>query len=56
MKRRLREAYRQAREGAPRGTDLVIIGRPAAVDSPMENLVADLRRALSSIPGSRTQA
>jgi hypothetical protein len=35
---------------------MVIIGRPAALDSPMGNLVAELRRALSGIPGNRTQA
>jgi ribonuclease P protein component len=56
VRRRLREAYRAAREAAPSRADLVIIGRPAALTERFTVLVAQLRGALGAIPGSRVRA
>lgn len=53
-RRRLREAYRAARDTAPAHTALVIIGRPGALREPFSVLAAELRGALSAIPGSRS--
>jgi ribonuclease P protein component len=53
VRRRLREAYRAARDAAPRRADLVIIGRPAVLKERFEALVEQLRSALAAIPGSR---
>jgi ribonuclease P protein component len=53
-RRRLREAYRAAREAAPTHTALVIIGRPGALRAPFLALAAELSGALAAIPGPRT--
>jgi ribonuclease P protein component len=53
-RRRLREAFRSARASAPACAALVIIGRPAALTTPFEALQAQLRQALSTIPGARS--
>lgn len=55
-KRRLREAYRSARDAAPARVTLVIIGRPAALSVAFGSLVTELRDALGAIPGSRRAA
>jgi ribonuclease P protein component len=52
-RRRLREAYRLAREAAPARAALVIVGRPAALREPFAALTAQLRGALAAIPGGR---
>jgi ribonuclease P protein component len=52
-RRRLREAYRVARDAGPARADLVIIGRPAALTERFPALVEQLRGALAAIPGSR---
>jgi ribonuclease P protein component len=52
-RRRLREAYRLAREAAPARAALVIVGRPAALSEPFVALTAQLRGALAAIPGGR---
>lgn len=52
-RRRLREAYRAARDVAPAHAALVIIGKAAALEEPFETLTRDMRRALGSIPGAR---
>jgi ribonuclease P protein component len=51
VRRRLREAYRRARETAPAGIALVIIGRPGAIAVEFNELVAELRDALGIITG-----
>ena len=52
-RRRLREAYRAAREAAPARVALVIVGRPGALREPFAALTAQLRGALAAIPGGR---
>ena len=55
-RRRLREAYRQAREAAPADIGLVIIGRPGALTVDFNELVAELRDALGAIARGRARA
>ena len=52
-RRRLREAYRAARDVAPTRAALVIIGRPASLTVPFETLLGQMRGALAAIPGTR---
>ncbi len=52
-RRRLREAYRAARDAAPTRAALVIVGRPSALREPFSGLTAQLRTALAAIPGAR---
>jgi ribonuclease P protein component len=52
-RRRLREAYRASRDAAPERASMVIVGRPAALTEPFGNLAAQLRTALTGIPGTR---
>ena len=44
-RRRLREAYRAARDAAPTGVDLVVIGRGAALTLSLDGLIDDMRNA-----------
>jgi ribonuclease P protein component len=53
VRRRLREAYRAARDAAPGGVALVVVGRPAALSEPFAVLAGQLRGALTSIAGMR---
>ncbi len=52
-RRRLREAYRAARDAAPARAALVVIGRPAALSAPFGTLLGQMRQALGAIPGPR---
>jgi ribonuclease P protein component len=52
-RRRLREAYRVARDAGPARAALVIVGRPAALREPFAGLTGQLRGALAAIPGPR---
>jgi ribonuclease P protein component len=52
-RRRLREAYRSARDAAPARVALVVIGRPAVLREPFPALLGQMRQALSAIPGPR---
>jgi len=52
-RRRLREAYRAARDAAPARAALVVIGRPAALSAPFGTLLGQMRQALAAIPGPR---
>jgi ribonuclease P protein component len=52
-RRRLREAYRAARDAAPARAAIVIVGRPAALTEPFAALALQLRGALAAIPGVR---
>jgi ribonuclease P protein component len=52
-RRRLREAYRASRDAAPARVAIVVVGRPAALTEPFGELTAQLRGALTAIPGSR---
>ena len=53
VRRRLREAYRKAREAAPARVALVVIGRASVLTAPFPSLVSELREALLIIPGRR---
>ena len=44
-RRRLREAYRAARDRAPANVDLVVIGRGAALKAPLGTLIDEMREA-----------
>jgi ribonuclease P protein component len=48
-RRRLREAYRGARQEAPRDVDVIVIGRSRALTVTMEALIEDMRAAFRSI-------
>jgi ribonuclease P protein component len=50
VRRRLREAYRAARDVAPTGVDLVVIGRSAALTLALGALVEDMRAAFRGLP------
>ena len=52
-RRRLREAYRAARDAAPARAALVVIGRPAVLREPFPVLLGRMRHALAAIPGPR---
>jgi ribonuclease P protein component len=52
-RRRLREAYRAARDAAPARAALVVIGRPAVLREPFATLLGQMRQALAAIPGPR---
>jgi ribonuclease P protein component len=52
-RRRLREAYRAAREAAPPRAALIVIARPSALSGRFEALVGELRGALATIPKGR---
>jgi ribonuclease P protein component len=52
-RRRLRAAYRVTRDAGPSRAALVVIGRPAVLREPFEVLVAQLRAALTAVPGPR---
>jgi ribonuclease P protein component len=49
VRRRLREAYRVARDAAPPKVDLVVIGRSAALGADASVLVADMRGAFQAM-------
>ncbi len=52
IRRRLREALRAgALDEACQGYDYVVIGRPAALKRPFDQLVADVRMALGKVHG-----
>jgi ribonuclease P protein component len=53
-RRRLREAYRAAREAAPARVALVVIAKRGALDQPFPTLVDQLSDALGSIAAART--
>ena len=46
-RRRLREAYRAARDRAPANVDLVVIGRGAALTAPLGTLIDEMREAFA---------
>ena len=56
VRRRLREAYRVAREAAPDQAAMVVIGRPRAAGTEFRGLILEMRRALEAIPGARAAA
>ena len=47
VRRRLREAYRGARNAAPASVDLVVIGRAAALGAPLGTLIEEMRGAFA---------
>jgi ribonuclease P protein component len=56
VRRRLREAYRAARDAAPVRVAMIVIGRPRAAVTEFVGLVSELRAALRAIPGERAPA
>jgi ribonuclease P protein component len=48
-RRRLREAYRAARDVAPPNIDLVIIGRRPALTADLRTLIEDIRAAFRAM-------
>jgi ribonuclease P protein component len=52
VRRRLREAFRSARSGAPLRMSVVIIGRPPALTRTMGDLVQDMKRAIGGLGGT----
>ena len=48
-RRRLREAYRAARDVAPAKVDLVVIGRQAALTADLRTLIDDMRAAFRAM-------
>ena len=52
VRRRLREAYRQAQAGLPAGRDVVLIGRPAALTQPFGQILDEMRRAFTFLSSS----
>jgi len=55
VRRRLREAYRAARDAAPNGVDLVVIGRAAVQTVGAPALVEEMRDAFRAMPAGRGQ-
>jgi len=53
VRRRLREAYRMARDAAPPGVALIVVGKVRARTIPFGVLTAQLRDALSELRGRR---
>ncbi len=49
VRRRLREAYRAARDAAPTGVDLVVIGRSTALTVALGVLIDDMRAAFGAV-------
>ena len=56
IRRRLREAYRAARESAPAGTAIVIVGKKRVLNMKFAAVVDELRGALSAMAGSLASA
>lgn len=54
-RRRLREAYRGAREIAPASVDLVVIGRGPALTARLTTLVDDMREAFRAMATKRSE-
>jgi ribonuclease P protein component len=48
-RRRLREAYRAARDAAPAGIDLVVIGRGSSLSASLAALIDEMREAFRAI-------
>ena len=48
-RRRLREAYRAARDVAPAGVDLVVIGRGSSLTGSLTALIDDMREAFRAM-------
>lgn len=49
IRRRLREAYRAARGGAPAAASIVIVGKKRVLDMKFETLVAELQGAFAAM-------
>ena len=54
-RRRLREAYRAARDVAPAGVDVVVIGRSAALTRSLSALIDDMREAFRAMAALRSE-
>ena len=54
-RRRLREAYRAARDAAPANIDLVVIGRAAVLLADPATLVDDMRSAFRAMMALRSE-
>lgn len=54
-RRRLREAYRAARDIAPTNVDLVVIGRGPALTASLTTLVDEMREAFRAMAMMRSE-
>jgi ribonuclease P protein component len=54
IRRRLREAYRAARESAPAAAAMVVVGKKRVLEMKFEALVAELRGAFAAMGASRS--
>jgi ribonuclease P protein component len=54
-RRRLREAYRAARDVAPPNVDLVVIGRSASLEASTSTLVDDMRGVFRAMTAPRSE-
>ncbi len=52
-RRRLREAYRAARDVAPAGVDLVVIGRGSSLSASLTALIDEMREAFRAMASPR---
>lgn len=53
IRRRLREAYRAAREAAPMAVAIVLVGKKRVLEMKFELLVAELRGAFAAMVASQ---
>ena len=53
VRRRLREAYRAARDAAPAGVDVVVIGRTSALTVALGALIDEMRAAFRVVAAQR---
>ena len=52
-RRRLREAYRAARDVAPTNVDVIVIGRAPAQSAPLGTLIDEMREAFRAMTAPR---
>ena len=56
VRRRLREAYRAAREAAPAGVAIIVVGKKRVLEMEFSTLVDELHTAFSAMSGAAAGA
>lgn len=56
LRRRLRAAFRTQKHLLPKGWDVALIARPGLLDAGWEEVLADVRKAVTKAVGSRGRA